>query len=148
MYTYKPMSIEHYDQALLLWARTPGLGISMEVDSEEGIAAYLKRNPGISHVCVDEEDQLVGTALCGHDGRRGYMYHVVVDTAHRGNQVATTLVRHCLDQLKKAGIFKCHLMVLDNNETGKRYWSEHGWHYRDNILLYSANTQTFSEAGA
>ncbi|MFJ2042581.1 MULTISPECIES: GNAT family N-acetyltransferase [unclassified Paenibacillus] len=140
MYTYNEMTIDHYDQAIKLWERTPGMGLSEEVDSRKAISAYLQRNPGLSYVCLDENKNLIGTVLCGNDGRRGFMYHVAVDPAHRGRSIAKTLIRFSLEQLRHAGIMKCHLMVLDDNEIGNRFWASQGWQRRDHILLYSSST--------
>ncbi|WP_337926707.1 hypothetical protein [Paenibacillus caui] len=45
-----------------------------------------------------------------------------------------------LSKLREQGIGKCHLMVIEDNEVGKRFWSRSGWLRRDNILLYSQDT--------
>lgn len=58
-----------YGEARTLWAVTPGVGLST-ADQQAPIEQFLKRNPGLSFVAVNE-GSLVGTILCGHDGRRG-----------------------------------------------------------------------------
>ena len=60
-----------YDDAIALWNGVDGVEIC-EGDSREEIAEYLKRNPGLSHV-AETEGKIVGVALCGHDGRRGWI---------------------------------------------------------------------------
>jgi len=59
-----------YEDAAALWYTTEGL-VLRDADRPEAIASYLERNPGSSFVAVDGE-RLVGTVLCGHDGRQGY----------------------------------------------------------------------------
>lgn len=131
----KEMTIAHYGQMLELWNGTAGLALS-EADSQANIANFLQRNPALSFVC-ESDGRVIGTSLCGHDGRRGFLYHVTVDEAHRGKGIAGKLVERSLDGLKAEGIGKCHLFTLEANELGSRYWSRTGWQRRSGILLYS-----------
>jgi ribosomal protein S18 acetylase RimI-like enzyme len=80
-YSFREMNINDNDRLQTLWRRTPGLGLSA-VDSREGIQTFLNRNPGLCFVCQDGE-RLIGTILCGHDARRGYIYHLTVDETYR-----------------------------------------------------------------
>lgn len=136
---YREMTAEDYDAAYELWASTEGMGLS-EADSRGEILRFLERNPGFSQVCVDEAGGLIGTALCGHDGRRGFLYHVAVNGAFRGRGTGRELVIRCLDKLRESGIAKCHLMVIRENQAGRQFWEGSGWQYRDGIVLYSQNT--------
>lgn len=67
------MTTQDCDEVLALWRTSEGVGLS-DADSEEGVARFLDRNPGLSFVARDGE-HLVGAVLCGHDGRRGYIHH-------------------------------------------------------------------------
>lgn len=69
----REMTIQDYDEVLALWRTSEGVGLS-DADSDEGVARFLDRNPGLSFVARDGE-HLVGAVLCGHDGRRGYIHH-------------------------------------------------------------------------
>ena len=71
------MTIEDYDQVKELWNSIKGFGIRSMDDSREGVARFLKRNPTTS-VVAEEDGKVVGAILCGHDGRRGCLYHVCV----------------------------------------------------------------------
>ncbi|KAA9001006.1 GNAT family N-acetyltransferase [Paenibacillus spiritus] len=132
----REMTAGDYDAACGLWNRTKGMGLS-RADSREAIGRFLDRNPGLSLVCETEDGMLAGTALCGHDGRRGYLYHVAMEEAYRGQGWGRRLAEGCLERLRGEGIGKCHLMVVDTNEVGRDFWSGTGWQYRGNILLYS-----------
>lgn len=136
MLIYREWVADDYEAAYQLWVQTEGMGLS-EADSREEIVRYLERNPGLSQICEKEDGSIAGTALCGHDGRRGYMYHVAVSNECRGMGIGRELVTRCMDNLSKAGIAKCHLMVIGNNEQGRRFWESLGWQYRDGIALYS-----------
>ncbi|UNK16541.1 GNAT family N-acetyltransferase [Paenibacillus sp. N3/727] len=138
MHLFRDLVIEDYEQILDLWRNTAGVVIS-ESDSEPSIRAFLDRNQGLSFVCEDE-GQIVGTALCGHDGRRGFLYHVAVKSSYRGQGIGSALVSSCLEQLKQRGILRCQCMVLADNTAGGRYWSAAGWNRRRDLLLYSRDT--------
>jgi ribosomal protein S18 acetylase RimI-like enzyme len=129
------MTLAHYEAMLALLQETPGMSLR-DADSREGTARYLARNPGLSFVAV-EEGQVVGCAMAGHDGRRGYLQHVVVLPAFRGRGVAQQLVARCLKQLEREGIRKVHLDVLRTNEEAIGYWSRRGWQRRDDLQRFS-----------
>jgi len=129
------LTIEMWPDVLSLMGRTPGICVR-DADTAERVAAYLRRNPAMSFVAL-HEGRVVGCAMCGHDGRRGYLHHVVVEPAHRRAGVATALVDRCLDRLEAAGILKCHLDVLATNEQGKAFWARRGWTRRDDVQKFS-----------
>ncbi|SDW67972.1 GNAT family N-acetyltransferase [Paenibacillus sp. CF384] len=137
--TYREMVIADYDESHALWLKTEGMVLS-EADSREEIAGYLARNPDCSFVCEDSGGQVVGTILGGHDGRRGFIYHVAVSQDQRGKGIGGQLVKRSLDKLREAGIQKCHLFVLENNEIGNRFWARSGWTRRSGIALFSTDT--------
>ena len=46
------------------------------------VERFLKRNPETS-IVAEAEGEIIGTILCGHDGRRGCFYHVCVKQGFR-----------------------------------------------------------------
>lgn len=131
----REMTIDDYGQIYDLWSRTPGVGLS-NADSKESISKFLLRNKGLSSCCIND-NKIIGTILCGHDGRRGYIYHVTVDTEYRGAGIASQLVLRSLNELRLLGIQKCHLFVFEDNKVGNSFWSKAGWVKRNDILVYS-----------
>lgn len=79
----------------------------------------------------------MGTIMAGHDGKRGYVQHLLVADSHRRLGIASQLVSLCLEALKNEGILKSHLMILPENEAAQNFWANQGWAYRSDILLYS-----------
>ena len=129
-----------YEAALALWKRCEGIGLS-DADSPCAIKKLLARNPGMSFVAV-LDGELIGTSLCGHDGRRGFLYHVAVDPKHRGKGFGKQLAQTSLKALEAEGIQKCHIMVFHNNESGKEFWKNTGWIPRPDIDVLSYNIET------
>ena len=121
----REFSIADYEAALALWQRVEGVEVA-EGDDKEGIAQFLARNPGLSRVATDGPI-LVGVVMCGHDGRRGHIYHLAVDPAYRRYGVGKRLVQECLDQLRQAGVIRAIILVSDNNPGGAEFWKRAGW---------------------
>ena len=113
-----------------------------EDDSRDGIALYLRRNPGSCFVALDGT-AIVGAVLCGHEGRRGILRHLAVKPEYRKKGIATSLIRACLEALSAEGIKKCNIFVMDDNGAGLQFW-EHIGFYRldDNYRTLQHGTQT------
>jgi ribosomal protein S18 acetylase RimI-like enzyme len=133
-----------YEAALALWKRCEGIGLS-EADTPCAIQGFLERNPGLSFVAVMDA-QVVGTTLCGQDGRRGYLYHLAVDPKYRRQGLGKQLTQASLVGLKSLGIQKCHIMVYRNNESGKAFWQRLGWKLRSDIDLLSYDVDIAGES--
>ena len=121
----REFSINDYDAALELWQRVEGLEIA-EGDERESVASFLARNPGLSRVATDGT-AIIGIALCGHDGRRGYIYHLAVDPAYQARGVGKRLINECLDGLRRAGLKRALILVADDNPRGRKFWLRCGW---------------------
>ena len=138
-YRIQPMSMDDYEDAYALWKETAGIGLSAS-DSPGAIAEFLRRNPGSSFV-AREAGCLVGTILCGHDGRRGYIHHLVVASSARRQGIGSALVDRCLASLDECGIIKCHLFVYADNKVGIAFWRETGWTERIELAMMSKMTR-------
>ncbi|MGV7118702.1 GNAT family N-acetyltransferase [Paenibacillus kyungheensis] len=140
MITLREMKIEDYNEIIELWEHTEGMWLS-EADSLPHIQTYLERNPYCSFIAEEQVDNqttvLAGTLLAGHDGRRGYMYHLAVDPAYRGQRIATQLIEKAMKGLTDAGIDKCHIFVMATNVEGQQFWVANGWEKRDSFYVFS-----------
>lgn len=135
MYAIRTMNIADYDAVIELMQQTPGISFR-DADSRESTARYLERNPGLSFVC-EADRQLVGCVMSGHDGRRGYLQHLIVLLAYRRKGIANALVDRCLNELERLGIRKCHIDVFKTNALASAYWEGQGWTLRTDIHRYS-----------
>ena len=133
--TTRVMTIADYDRVIELMRATPGVSIR-SADSREATARYLARNPDLSFL-AERDGQLIGCVLCGHDGRRGYLQHLIVLPEYRRQGIANALVECCLAQLEQLGIHKTHIDVFRTNELAQNYWESQGWQLRTDILRYS-----------
>ena len=126
---------DDYDGVVALWRASEGVTLR-DADEREPLSAYLAQHRGLSYVAVDS-GAIVGSTLCGTDGRRGYLQHVAVAKSHRRRGIATALVERSIAALAERGIDKCHLMVLADNVDAQAFWTRIGWKDRPEIRLMS-----------
>ena len=131
----KTMTIDDYDMVYTLWMNIKGFAIRSIDDSKEGINRFLRRNPSTSVVAV-EDGKVVGAILCGHDGRRGCMYHVCVDPAYRLRGIGKEMVVYAMEALKTESISKVSLIAFAENDIGNAFWNDIGWTKREDLNYY------------
>ncbi|HHV97577.1 MAG TPA: GNAT family N-acetyltransferase [Clostridiaceae bacterium] len=133
--SFHEMQIDDYNEIYELWYNTPGVGLS-NADKRENIERFLARNKGLSFFCK-HGGKIIGTIMCGHDGRRGHIYHLAVAENYRGKGIGRRLVEMSLERLKSEGIDKCHIFVYPENDIGNGFWTSRGWIKREDVFVYS-----------
>ena len=133
--TIRTMTIEDYEQVKALWMTIKGFAIRSIDDSREGVERFLRRNPTTS-VVAEEDGKIIGAILCGHDGRRGCLYHVCVDPEHRRRGVGKSMVVFCMKALRDEGISKVSLIAFTKNDIGNAFWKQIGWTKREDLNYY------------
>jgi len=133
------MDIEDYPEIYSMWEGSEQIGLGKS-DSRHGIETFLERNPGMSYVAW-KDDRIVGTVLCGHDGRRGYIHHLMVHPDYRRKGIGQSLVSRCMYALTRIGIQKCHLFVYEDNQGGIKFWESLGWTKRVELTMMSQNIE-------
>ena len=123
--TTRPLELGDYDAVVALWRSAEGVELA-EGDARADIAAYLERNPGLSRVAC-AEGRIVGALLCGHDGRRGVLYHLAVAAERRGRGVGRRLVDECLAGLRRSGLRRAIILVASDNPSGRAFWRSRGF---------------------
>ncbi|GAB3475127.1 GNAT family N-acetyltransferase [Azotobacter salinestris] len=132
----RPITPVDHPALLALWRRTPGLQLRAE-DDFEPFCNYLARNPGLSQL-VELDGRIVASLLVGHDGRRGYLQHLVVDEPYRGRGFARALLGKAQAKLAQLGIDKSHVFVLRDAPQAQAFWeAQASWEGRSDIQVYS-----------
>lgn len=127
------MTLADYDSIYRLWSDTAGMGLRVADDSRAGIQAYLQRNPCTCFVALRGQST-VGAILSGHDGRRGYLYHLAVAESERNRGIGGSLLQAALEALAREGICKAALVVFSDNEVGNRFWERYGFSERKDLI--------------
>jgi ribosomal protein S18 acetylase RimI-like enzyme len=130
-----PMIPEDYDEVRDLWLTIRGFGIRALDDSREDIERFIRRNPTTS-VVARADGRIVGSILCGSDGRQGTLYHVCVAKEYRRRRIGTQMVGFCMHQLRIMGINKVSLIAFAKNDIGNAFWNKIGWIRKTDVNYY------------
>jgi ribosomal protein S18 acetylase RimI-like enzyme len=76
---------------------------------------------------AERAGSLVGTAMAGYDGHRGWLYSVGVHPEARGCGIARRLVAEAERSLAALGCPKVNLQVFGTNVTGQAFWRSIGY---------------------
>jgi ribosomal protein S18 acetylase RimI-like enzyme len=118
----RPMQAHDIPACLELWREVEGIVLRDESDNAPALETFLLRNPGLNFVAEDDT-QIIGSILCGHDGRRAHLYHLAVRQGLRRTRCATALFDASLQAIRAAGVTRCHAYVRARNFTALKFWS-------------------------
>ncbi len=92
-----------------------------------------------------KDGKIIGSILCGSDGRQGALYHVCVAKEYRRQGIGTRMVGYCMQQLKAMGINKVGLIAFTSNEAGNAFWKQIGWKKSDvNYYTFTLNEENIT----
>ena len=134
-YSIMPMTEGDYDEVRALWMTIRGFGIRALDDSREDIQRFIRRNPTTS-VVARMDGRIVGSILCGSDGRQGALYHVCVARDYRRRGIGTHMGGYCMHQLRLMGINKVSLIAFTSNDAGNAFWKQIGWTRKSDVNYY------------
>ncbi len=128
-YKIAAMTLDRHKELLEFWKSIAGLWQSDD-DDYENLKVFLNRNPGLNHMVMDN-NKIIATLKCSHDGRRGYFHHLAVKEEYRKQGIAKDLVEKCMKKLKEKGITKYRVFVLDSNPEAIEFWKHIGFREQD-----------------
>lgn len=81
------------------------------------------------------ESEVVGTAMAGYDGHRGWVYYVVVSLKHRKQGIGTALMNRVEQDLAKAGCPKLNLQVRSSNSQAVSFYEKLGYSIEERVSM-------------
>jgi hypothetical protein len=81
------------------------------------------------------DDKLVGTAMAGFDGHRGWVYYLGVDPDYRRRGIGTALMRRVESKLSAMGCPKLNLQIRAHNAEVQAFYEELGYFSEDRISM-------------
>jgi len=93
--------------------------------------------PGLAKAALGAEidGELVGTAMGGWDGHRGWVYSVVVSPEHRREGVGTALMKRVERDLAFMGCHKLNLQVRGSNREAVEFYKSLGYSTEDRVSM-------------
>lgn len=89
---------------------------------------------------AEDEGRVVGTAMAGYDGHRGWLYSVAVEPKRQGSGVGGMLVREAERALKSLGCGKINLQVRSTSEAVIGFYRRLGYDVEDRVSMGKRTT--------
>jgi ribosomal protein S18 acetylase RimI-like enzyme len=106
------------------------VGFRLTGDDDEGLVRFAERNPGLFLVAEVGTGRIVGSAMGGWDGRRGWIYHVATAPDERRAGLAAELVHRVEAGLRALGCPRALVIVEADNTGGLAFWLAQGYEPR------------------
>ncbi|HEY70653.1 MAG TPA: GNAT family acetyltransferase [Anaerolineae bacterium] len=98
------------------------------------IQSKVKVQPELFFVAA-EDGKIVGTAMSGYDGHRGWVYYVAVHPDIRRRGIGSALMQKVEAALKEIGCPKLNLQIRAENESVKAFYEALGYQVEDRISM-------------
>ena len=132
----RPLRPSDFAAVLNLWSTADGVVLRDDDSDPAAFARFLRRNRGLSWGAWQGKE-LLGAALAGHDGRRGYLYHLAVRQMARRKGTGKALLERVLAQLQSCGLSRAHVQILGGNQAALEFWTALGWQRRNDLVTCS-----------
>lgn len=84
---------------------------------------------------LDEQAGLLGTAMVGHDGHRGWVYYLAVRPDRQRRGIGRQLMVACENWVRERGIAKIQLMVRHSNPAVIEFYTALGYTDSEVVVL-------------
>jgi ribosomal protein S18 acetylase RimI-like enzyme len=102
----------------------PSLAIAKKVNAKDRLFFVAEANGAV-----------VGTAMAGYDGHRGWLYAIAVHPNFRRKGLGANLVRHAESALASVGCMKVNLQLLATNEATAAFYKSMGYSVEPRISM-------------
>ncbi|HEX9324683.1 MAG TPA: GNAT family acetyltransferase [Xanthobacteraceae bacterium] len=131
--TLRPARAEEEAAVVGLW-RACGLVVSWN-DPVADFRFALGRSNSDILIAADPAGSIVGAAMIGHDGHRGWIYYLAAHPDRRRQGIGKTLVAAAQTWLKDRGIGKLQLMIRDTNTEVIRFYERIGFEIAPRVIM-------------
>jgi ribosomal protein S18 acetylase RimI-like enzyme len=135
----------HRPQVVALWREVFGYDAprnspALAIDKKMAV------NDGLLFVAL-EGDVVIGTAMAGYDGHRGWLYSIAVRPAYRRKGLGAALVAHAEKALCHLGCVKVNLQLLASNEGTAAFYKSLGYLVEPRVSMGKEFAQNVSDQG-
>ena len=97
--------------------------------------ALSRRGPNSTILIGRDDDDIVATAMVGHEGHRGWVYYVAVDPHRQGKGYGRAIMNAAEDWLRATGIEKLQLLVRPGNTQVNAFYESLGYGEQPRIMF-------------
>ena len=94
----------------------------------------IAADDGLFFVAVSG-NEVVGTAMAGYDGHRGWIYSVAVSPKHRRQGIGSQLVSFAERALSGKGCVKVNLQITEGNESVSAFYTSLGYSVEKRVSM-------------
>jgi ribosomal protein S18 acetylase RimI-like enzyme len=123
--TIRPATLADEAAVVALWQ---ACGLVMPYNDPVADFRFARGKPGSDIlVGVDSNNRIVGTAMVGHDGHRGWVYYVAADPTLRKQGIGREMMHAAEEWQRQQGVQKMMLLVREANTQAVDFYSRLGY---------------------
>ena len=97
--------------------------------------AFARRGANATILLGRDGDNIVASAMVGHDGHRGWVYYVTVDPDRRFHGFGRTIMDAAENWLRARGILKLQLLVRKENGKVHEFYRSIGYYNQETVTF-------------
>lgn len=127
-----PLGPDDVADAVALWTEA---GLTRPWNDAAGDFLRAVAGPASAVLGVRDGGELVGSAMVGHDGHRGWVYYLAVAASARGRGLGKELMGAAEAWLVERGLPKIQFMVRSDNTAVLDFYDHLGYAKQDCLVL-------------
>ncbi len=128
----EPLGPDDVAAAVALWTE---VGLTRPWNDAGGDFLRAVGGPASVVLGIRANGELVGSAMVGHDGHRGWVYYLAVAESARGRGLGRALMGAAEAWLVERGLPKIQFMVRSDNEAVINFYDHLGYAKQDCVVL-------------
>ena len=121
-----------YKEIIELW-KNAGLIVSLSDNQEELEKLAFKIDN--KFIVLELGNKIIGTVVCAHDGRRGYIHHLAVLPEYQKNGYGKKLMDEAIMHYRSLKTVKTHIFIEKSNSKVVEFYKNLDFKIRDDIIL-------------
>ena len=124
MTVFRDIADGDVEQVIALWQ---SCGLTRPWNDPHKDISFARTGETSTVLVLEREGRIAATVMAGHDGHRGMLYYVAVDTALRRQGLGKAAVRAAEAWLAERGVWKVNLLVRAENAAVKGFYEALGY---------------------
>ena len=126
-----PVADADVSAVIALWQRC---GLTRPWNDPAGDIAFARQSTNATILVGRANDAVIGSAMVGHDGHRGWVYYVAIDPDQQRKDFGRAMMTAAEDWLRAQGVCKVMLMVRPDNEQVRAFYDRIGYGVQERVI--------------